>query len=96
MQIAGTIVTALCDLVQATSGEVQAAEDFQSVLYGCLDVVEAKGGESGADDLIRHLCGRPSLLSPDRASFVLAVGEQLINGITASVLRDALLPLTQR
>lgn len=94
--MATTIVAALCGLVQTTTGQVQSAEDFQPVLFGSLDIIEAKGGETGADDLIRHLSTSSSSQSPGWASFVLSVGEQMITGISASTLRDILLPLTQR
>ena len=95
-QIAATMIAVLCDLVESTSGEVQAAEDFQPVLYGCLDIIEAKGGEDEPDRVLRELAGHASRVGPDRASFVLSVGEQLVTRISASTLRDTLLPLMQR
>jgi hypothetical protein len=96
VQVASSIIATLSDLVQHRSGEAQSLEDFQPVLYGCLDVVEAKGGEEGSDHLIRQICNGTSSRSQDRAAFVLTVGEQLINRISASILRDSLLLLTQR
>ena len=79
------------ELIDHSQGSL---EGYRRVLFGALDVLAANGGLEGVRILLRNLVHSNS--SPAHAAFILLAGEQLINEVDGSSLREILLPLCQQ
>jgi hypothetical protein len=69
-------------------------EGYEKLLYGSLDVLAAEGGPRAVRSLFDALWKEKQ--SFQTAAFVMLVGEQLINLLDATTLRDKIMPIAAK